>query len=216
MDELTEALSDSVVVVREMTANALGAVPSLKTDRALTIVVDDQDEGVRAQAMEALAGRSWPPAIESVGRHLRSETSSLVRASALMMLGASGSRLAVRHATAAISDDEEHVRAAAASALGALGYQRGLEPLLRAAVDSADGVRAAAVDGLGGLGNRAPVDRLARTVRHDWSANVRLKAVLALGRIGHRSTEPSLIEAARDDPDDRVRRVAALSLRHLR
>jgi len=177
--------------------------------------LDNEDESVRAHAIEAL---SWfrPPPVEifpPLFAYLDDQASHN-RAGAARMLGDVGgfARLwpaertpelerllgeAVPRLGGSLGDEDVHVRDAAARALGEIGDGLAVPALVASLRDGERGVRFSAAYALGQIGDASAIPALIDCLG-DEDRSVRKGAAEALGRIGNPSAAPALIECLRD------------------
>lgn len=113
--------------IRADAAYALGYLGGDEADRygaALMELLDDGEELVRCEAVEALGLLVYSPAVDNLKKLLRADSSSLVRASAAEALGQLGKSeaLEVLEDSLRDADEDESVRAYAANAIGLLHH----------------------------------------------------------------------------------------------
>ncbi|HIK10229.1 MAG TPA: HEAT repeat domain-containing protein [Oscillatoriaceae cyanobacterium M33_DOE_052] len=113
--------------IRADAAYALGYLGVDEPQRygvALMELLDDGEELVRCEAVEALGLLVYSPAVDNLKKLLREDSSPLVRASAAEALGQLGKSeaLEVLEDSLRDADEDESVRAYAANAIGLLHY----------------------------------------------------------------------------------------------
>jgi HEAT repeat protein len=192
-------------VVRRRAAEILGELAADVDEDADEAVVRglvdavraDDDEGVRARAIDALA-QYGEDALDRLVRELDAPDGD----------GADRPRTELFEAW--LEADRPEFRLAAATALGRIGRTRSLSALLPATTDPSPRVRARAVTACGRIGDErclGPIqDRL-----DDPQPTVRKAAVTALGSIGTQDALRPLVSLVRDG-DERIRRAAAEEL----
>ncbi|MDD1679076.1 MAG: HEAT repeat domain-containing protein [Methanomicrobiales archaeon] len=169
------------------------------------------DEGIRQEAVRALADFSDPCAIKTLMDALQDESSSvreeairslgkvphpdtvppllellkdenrLTREQAVGALGGKG-EIAVGPLLGALADPDWHVRMGAAIALRIIGDARAVEPLIQLLADDNRFVRREAVKSLGRFGDERAQHRLL-DLRADPDQTVRIRAEVALMKI---------------------------------
>jgi HEAT repeat protein len=186
----------------------------------LTLVLQDDDPGVRASAAEALGGIGSPAAaavpdlIDALP-----DIDSEVRSRAAEALGKIGpaSENAIPALVQTLSDRESKVRGNAAAALGQIGPSSSvaIPSLVTALADTKSVVRESAARALGRIGPKAAeaAQDLIKALG-DPEASVRKSVAEALGRIGPTTGDAAerLILLALADPDSSVREKAAEAL----
>ncbi|MEG4840261.1 HEAT repeat domain-containing protein [Microcoleus sp. B9-D4] len=112
--------------VRADAAAALGYLGSEEVETvgpALITLLDDEEELVRSEAVEALGELDYTPAVVPIEYILRNDPSALVRASAAETLGYLGEASAIETLELSLLDtnEDEAVRCYAANSIGLLG-----------------------------------------------------------------------------------------------
>lgn len=228
------------VYVRRRAAEMLGNIGTIHDPDERTQVVDalitavraDDDDSVRAAAIDALyqrgeesfdrliaelSGVEMSDSTDRLATELLAEWLSadhpefrLVAATALGRRGATG---AVPELIAALSDPDPRVRARAARTCGRTDDPRVVEPLSERLTDDRTMVAEAAANALGRIGTERALEALVPLTRAD-TESLRLVAVDELGQFGSAKPMVVLIRAL-EDPSETVQRTAVLSLLEL-
>jgi len=174
--------SGAAFALQELGPGAREALPGLRQ------LLSDDDEGVRAMAVQAVAavGRGDSSSAEAFLAILAgpaAEGNARWKAARALGRMGGGAAVAVPALVRAIDDPNGHVRREAASALGRIGVTNAnaLEAVIRASRDEWPPVRRAAATALGRLGcaDVTATDRL-RALAEDQAAEVREAAAEAL------------------------------------
>ena len=200
-------------------ATAQGAAVSDDTRRrvadALLSALTDQDEDVRQQALESLAGMRDPRAIPGLLKALR-DSSADVREEAIDALAQFDTPEAIEGFVAALKDQSPEVRERAARAISALGGRGRLNDPKYAAIivgllkDAEPDVRMQAITAIRRMRRQDTVPSLIPMLK-DMDPGVREQAADALGDLG----DPAAIDAltmALKDAEPEVRQQAATAL----
>ena len=168
------------------------------------MALDDDDEGVRRAAADAL-NRIFPDGALGYLLDTLTDEDPSVRRAAAEALGFLGNRAAFDPlAGVTLHDSDETVRRAAAEALASLDRDRAAEILIQALADEDPLVRRAAAQELGSLDNRAALHPLADLALYDTDETVRQAAAEALAKLDRRRAAQILIQAlAKGEADSR-------------
>lgn len=202
LDELCERAkhSDSAAV-RRRAALMLGDVSDPEDDRTVDVLVhlvtEDEDDAVRAGAVDAL-DELGTDAVERL----------LARKAGVNPDGANW--VAVRAFARALSADVPEFRMAAANALGRIGDSDAVGPLVKRLDDPDPHVRERVCHALGRIGDPRPVGKLQEMLSDDHGA-VKAAAADALGTIASGPALAALLDLL-DDGNPSIRRVAASAL----
>ena len=220
--------------VRRRAAEMLGNITTIHDPDERTQVVDalvgavrdDEDDSVRAAAIDALYQRGEEPFDRLIAELSGDEAASTAvltawlsaarpefRLVAATALGRRGATEAVPELVSALTDPDPRVRARAARACGRTDDPRVVEPLSERLRDDRELVTEAAANALGRIGTERALEALVPLVRAD-EASLRLIAVDELGQFGSVKPIVVLIRAL-DDPSETVQRTAMLSLLEL-
>jgi HEAT repeat protein len=231
VEKLVELLRESEKpTVRRRAAEILGNLddPESAGIDALVGAMSDDDESVRAEAIDALtqqeavdalmkglgqevpdSGATWAQA-EAFVENLTSETMELRMAAAnvlgLLRVEESAKPLAQRLQ----SEEHPEVRARIARALGRIGEPAATSVLVDCLHGQPLKVRREAAASLGRLTTKESLSGLLSVVEDDSEA-LRRTAVSSLGRFGNAEPVDALVERL-GDPSDLVRRAAVFSL----
>lgn len=192
--------SDSAAV-RRRAALLLGDVSDVEDDRTMDalvhLVTEDEDDEVRAGAVDAL-DELGNDAVERL----------LARKAGVNPDGANWA--AVRAFARALSADVPEFRMAAANALGRIGDPDAVGPLVKRLGDPDPRVRERVCHALGRIGDPRPVGELEGMLADDHGA-VKAAAADALGAV---ATDPALAALLDllEDENPSIRRVAASAL----
>ena len=207
------ALSDPNGVVREA---AIQAVAMTDFDLLSDILLEHQDEAVRAVAAQGLAATGEDIALGPLTQALLNDLEPEVRQTAAAALGDLGDESALEPLVEALvnnPDSAEAVRAAAAQSLGQLGDAGAVGPLTGSLSEDPDeSVRAASASALGELADVEGVEQLTETLGGGDSIPVRAAAALALGAIAASQSLPPLLDARAEDESSEVRSAASEAL----
>ena len=201
---------------RQASALALGLVESRAAIDPLVRLVDDDEVGVRANAIWAL-GRIGEKRVTSSLRRSLGDEEELVRGAAAGALGTLEDAESVDELLRVLRTDRApRVRRTAAWALGTIEARdagSGLVAALRG--EREPDVREMITWALGSIEERSAVDALAEVMRRDASEDVRESAAWALGTIEDAAAAPALGEAVAGDARSEVRAMAAWALGQL-
>lgn len=143
--------------VRKSVAIALGTLGTPAATGPLCEMLDDEDEGVRVLACQALGRQRDPASVPALQAHAH-DGSAQVRSGVLFALASLAAHDALDDAQRAALftpvvvmafDPDDGVRADAAAVLGTLRDERAVEPLVVLAADDVARVRANAMSSLG-------------------------------------------------------------------
>lgn len=168
-------------------------------DVLVSTVRDDENEGVRAAAIDAL-DHHGQEALERVVAELSDEA-----------LDSATDWVAARAFAEVLDDERPELRMAAATGLGRVGDPSATAALLKRLDDTDSRVRARSAVACGRIGDPRAVESLETRLEHDPEVEVRKATAEALGEIGTEGALKVLLDNA-DDPDESVRRVVADSL----
>jgi HEAT repeat protein len=171
--------------------NAFNAATKERNLKALLIVIDDEDQYVRSDAITALGEIGDPQAVPSLIKRLDDQNHNNIERAAAA-LAKIGDRRAVPPLIELLRETKHHAqtRRAAADALTALGDNQAVGPLIRALETDAEPYWAVTV--LGSLGDTRAVPALIGALKAG-DQNVCWAAVEALGVLGdQRATDPLL------------------------
>lgn len=165
---LIRLLHSPSVAVRSVAAYGLGQLGSGQTAVAGPALLDgleDSDELVRCEAVDALQQLNYAPAIARILGLLRNDPDATVRASAAEALGELCDEEVIGQLEGSLSDGDESVRAYAAAAIGWAGTQRHL-PVLAATLqhESSPRVRGELLAATYRLGHRDAAATLAHLI----------------------------------------------------
>ncbi|MFB6122638.1 MAG: HEAT repeat domain-containing protein [Haloferacaceae archaeon] len=223
--------------VRRRAAEALGDLsddPNQDTTEELVRALvetacEDDDDGVRARAIDALY-RHGEEALERLVREMSASdaeerpdraTSKLLREwieadhpefrmVAATALGQHRDKQSLSALVRATTDPDPRVRMRAVQSCGLLGHERCVKPLRDRLDDPRHIVREEAVRALGAIGSEAALEALIPVARDD-EESIRRAAVEELGQFGSIDPVLVLVRALADDTDS-VQRAALLSL----
>lgn len=210
-------LSNPDPVIRRVSAEIVGHLPTPQATPALMNALADEDAYVRVASLRALAHAHAAPALLDVATCL-TDSEPQVRAQAVETLGhlAEGVRGLIVHLRPLLDDPAPAVRARAAVALLRVGPDLQARDLLRnmAALGDTE-TRVSALTALGDLQDTATFELVAVELE-DASAPLaaRRAAVSALARIDAQRSLKWLVRALGED-DASVREAAALALGHM-
>jgi HEAT repeat protein len=206
--DLAQDLQDGSLHRRICAAHVLGLVGG--EEATLALLEAAADEGVRADALEALAAIGEDAVTAILNRF--HDLEGMKRAAACVALGELGARNALGDLGRALCDRSEEVRAAAAWAIGKLGAAECSTRLLPLLEDASEEVREAAVKALVRLSSACLGEllELQRSLPPE-SSTLRANLVRILGRAGdERGVEPILL--ATKDASTTVRHAALVAL----
>jgi hypothetical protein len=166
------------------------------------------DEGIRQEALRALAHFEDPRALEALVAALQDQSRS-IRIEAIRSLGKIALPETIPPLLLMFKDENRMVREAAVKALAGKGGVV-VEPLIRALVDSDWHVRMGATIGLRIIGDERAIDPLIQRLE-DENRFVRREVVKSLGRFGDERAQNRLMDL-REDPDQTVRLRAEVAL----
>lgn len=201
----------------------------LITNALIGVVLDDDSEAVRAQAIDSLYRYGREPVDRLISRMagfdaveapdwvtakqlvkwLKSEHPEF-RLVAATVLGRIGDEHVVPYLIESFDDLDPRVRERAVTACGRIGDPRAIEPLADRLDDSKATVRQAAADALVTIGTKTALQRLIPAVEAD-DERVRHVAVSELSKLRSAQSLSALAEALEDESDT-VRQTATLSL----
>lgn len=226
--------------VRRRAATMLGNISEIpdpdERQQAVKALVNtvktDEDDGVRAAAIDALyqrgeesfdylvaelAGLELSESTERTATRLLTKWLSAdyleFRMVAATALGERGATAAVPELVSALSDPDPRVRTRAAQACGQLSDPRVVAPLSECLSDDRQQVREAAANALGAIGTDRALEELIPVTQADEEA-LRLVAVDELGQFGSVKPVVVLVDAL-GDSSSTVQRAAMLSLLEL-
>jgi HEAT repeat protein len=191
-------------------STALRGLKDAPVCRAVQRVVGDPDADVRAAAVEWI-GREGPPGARDLLIPALSDSSSLVRTSALRAFEARRDRSAADHLLRLTGDESPAVRRVAIEVLGKLEEPRVAGPAIRALKEPDDESRYWAILALGKARATEGVEPLLAALE-DPAVDLHPHAARSLGEIGDRGACDGLVRAMRTDPlyATRVRAAEAL------
>src|SRR5678815_3312578 len=191
--ELSELLNSNDAETRLRATEALAQSAEIEDELGLLSAVGDSDWRVRKAAVQGLAQRSAPEAIQALLESLREDHGNLaVLNSALQVL----SMVDIETLPTLLEflrDDEPDLRMQAALAIGEQRDKRAVPALLEALNDSDPNVRFHVIEALGKLRDLAAVDPLA-TIAESGDFFLAFPALDALKQIGDSSITPRLID----------------------
>ncbi|GBL13446.1 phycocyanobilin lyase subunit alpha [Microcystis aeruginosa NIES-1211] len=196
-------------VPKRFKVELLGLTKSNQVVNQLSQALEDSDEDVRGNAVEALANIGSETAIPGLLKALE-DSHEYVRRKAAEVLAEIGSETAIPGLLKALEDSDWNVRWNAAFALGNIGSETAIPGLLKALKDSDYDVSGSAAEALGKIGTETTIPELLKALE-DSDDDVRSKAAFALGNIGSETAIPGLLKALEDSNDD-VRSNAAEAL----
>ena len=200
----SDDVDESDVLLEPETENELGievgdAETHSVVDVLVSVVGSDDDEGVRAAAIDALDSHSQK-AIERVVTELSDKE-----------LDSSAEWVAAKAFADVLDAEQPELRMAAATGLGRVGDPSVTAALVRRLKDSDPRVRERSARACGRIGDPRAVEALEERLRDDQRIEVRRAAAEALGEIGTEGAMRVLIDGA-GDPNESIRRVVADSL----
>ncbi|MFB2805126.1 HEAT repeat domain-containing protein [Microcystis sp. BLCC-F209] len=196
-------------VPKRFKVELLGLTKSNQVVNQLSQALEDSDEDVRGNAVEALANIGSETAIPGLLKALE-DSHEYVRRKAAEVLAEIGSETAIPGLLKALEDSDWNVRWNAAFALGNIGSETAIPGLLKALKDSDRFVRWNAAEALGNIGSETAIPVLLKALEH-FDGFVRREAAAALGKIGSETAIPGLLKALEDSNKD-VRKKAAFAL----
>jgi len=205
--ELTEMLIPELgapqSLRRQVTAAALGRLGEVESIDPLCAALNDEAEGVRDAAAEALCilGGVCPGEVTANISQLAAGPDGAVRAECIRILGQIGGPETARYILGALKDESAAVRQAAVRGLEARGDEN-LRALQLALTDEDSGVRALAAEALGASGDPMCVAPLALAL-NDEDIWVRSAAVRALGNFPSERAM-AFVKSALHDPVELV------------
>ena len=233
MEELCDRAKESESpAVRRRAALMLGDVGDVEDDRTVDVLIhlvtDDDDDRVRAAAVDALDelgndaverllartagvdpnGANWA-AVRAFARALSADISEF-RMAAANALGRIGDSDAVGPLVKRLDDPDPHVRERVCHALGRIGDPRAVGRLEAKLDDDHGAVKAAAADALGTIATGPALAALLDLLEDD-NSSIRRVAASALGNATSAKPVPRLA-AALGDEHDTVRRAAVFSI----
>lgn len=213
-ERLMQRLASSVAsATREAATLVLGLVRSREAVDPLLRLVEDDEVGVRANAVWAL-GRIGDSRVSPALRRTLGDGDELVRGAAAGALGTLEDTESVDELLRVLRTDRaKRVRRTAAWALGTIEARNagaGLAEALRA--EREEDVREMIAWALGTLEERSAVPSLTEALRRDDSHDVRETAAWALGAIEDQGSAAALGEAVGGDARAEVRGMAAWAL----
>jgi HEAT repeat protein len=201
-------------VPKRFKVELLGLTKSNQVVNELLKALEDSDEDVRGNAVEALANIGSETAIPGLLKALE-DSHEYVRRKAAEVLAEIGSETAIAGLLKALEDSHEYVRGKAAFALGNIGTETAIPGLLKALEDSDRYVRWNASEALAKIGSETAIAGLLKALedsdRFVRSRYVRRRAAAALGKIGTETAIAGLIKALEHSDGD-VRFEAAFAL----
>jgi len=200
--------------------DTIGQIGDIRSIEMLTMLVRDEDAGVREIAARALEYKADEMVVEPLVKTLK-DANEKVRAVTAYVLGQTGDVRTVEPLIVAIQDEYTEVREAAAGALGTMVDERVVEPLITALKDEYADVREAAAESLGRILDERAVEPLIIALKDKAdlktrnaaksSTSVRKAVARSLGKIGN-SRAVELLLATLSDEDSELRKAAANAL----
>ena len=209
VDHLTRGLDSLPPALRREAVRVLAILGDPKAMPALVRAMGDADEGVVAEAVEAL-GRSGPAAVPAMIAALEGAGITARRCVA-NALGRRPGPGVVEALVPALADRDAEVRRSAARSLGELKDPRSLDALLAALRDTSGGVAQEAAAAVGNIGDPRAVGPLVAAARGQTSQGANLAVVEALGRLADPRALDLLLQRL-DHPDPKLVAAAALAL----
>ncbi len=202
-------------VPKRFKVELLGLTKSNQVVNELLKALEDSDEDVRGNAVEALANIGSETAIPGLLKALE-DSHEYVRGKAAFALGNIGTETAIPGLLKALEDSDRfvrsrYVRRRAAAALGKIGTETAIAGLIKALEHSDGDVRFEAAFALGKIGSETAIPELLKALEDYNNKDVRSHAAASLGEIGTETAIPGLLKALEDSDDD-VRRKAAEAL----
>lgn len=209
---LIRALDDSVAMVRQNAAYALGRLQADAAAEPLGArLADDPEPEVREMAAWALGQIESRAATGPLSSGLNGDSSPRVRQMAAWALGQIEDPASVDALASAVeADRSSDVRETAAWALGQTEPRTAPAPLIGALRDPVPGVRETAAWALGQIADAAATDALVAAL-DDADASVRHTAFWALAQMPGGAAQPALLRALQD-ADPAIRAAAARAL----
>lgn len=165
-------------------------------DVLISVVGEDDDEKVRAAAIDALDKHSQE-ALERVVDELSDKE-----------LDSAADWVAAKAFADVLDDEQPELRMAAATGLGRVGDPSVTAALISRLEDPDPRVRCRAAAACGRIGDPRAVEPLEKRLQNDQNTEVRRDAAEALGEIGNEGAMRVLIDGS-EDPNESVRRVVA-------
>jgi len=164
MDDMMNKAKDETVEkqIRLIICWCLGRSTHPKTMETLLACAQDNDEGIRAEAVKSLGSLGKTEAVPVLINLMMNDKNMEVRKSAVYALGLIGDLRAFDMLVFKMHDQNEvpEVRGMAAEALGDLGDQYAVAPLIRALSDDSNEVKFWAANSLGRLGETEAIPAL--------------------------------------------------------
>jgi len=187
----------------------IGKIGNDKAVDALIKALDDSDDFVRRNAVDALRNISNDKAVEALIKAL-DDSDDFVRRNAVDALRNISNDKAIDALIKALDDSDYSVRHNAVDALRNISNDKAVEALIKALDHSSDAIRNDAAEALGKIGNDKAIDALIKAL-DDSDYSVTRNAVEALGKIGNDKAINALINAL-DHSADSVKYQAAEAL----
>ncbi|MFN6298230.1 MAG: HEAT repeat domain-containing protein [Microcystis sp.] len=185
-------------VPKRFKVELLGLTKSNQVVNELLKALEDSDEDVRGNAVEALANIGSETAIPGLLKALE-DSDDDVRRKAAEALAEIGTETAIPGLLKALEHSKEYVRGYAAFALGNIGTETAIPELLKALKDSYWSVSWYAAEALGNIGTETAIAGLLKALE-DSDDDVRRNAAFALGNIGSETAMTELIKCLKN-PD---------------
>lgn len=202
---------DRPTVVRAYTARTLGKQKYGKAEDALIDALDDDDDGLVINAINALGAIESGSAVNPLGELATSHRSHHVRRAAASALGEIGKDKARDYLIRSMLDESTGVRVASVIAMArCLGDNAGMF-IDQAMTDGDPLVRAAAVEAIGEAELKKRAGAVMKIVEKNDEPRMRVAAVTALGKLDTDEVPPFLVGLL-DDTDPVVATLAAAGI----
>jgi HEAT repeat protein len=220
MPKVQRLLQDDFVPVRFAAALAVGDLRYAFAEGAVKQLLEDEDENIKIAADYALSKFGSGSGFEVVRRAALSSDQT-VRANAVLLLGKSGDKTALKYLYVALRNKEsdDKVRFQAVEAIARLGDERIYPKLWAMLISVYADDRVIGVRGMGALGTEEAKNALITKLDDDLT-EVRLAAAEQLGMLGETIGEAevlkvftkNLISGMNKEDAERVNTLAALAI----
>jgi HEAT repeat protein len=179
--------------IRSEAANILGRMRSRSAVPGLTAALNDSNNDVRLQAMQALLILNGVESLKTILEHSRSL--SQWTTIELSVVVAKFHSTAVRYLMEGLTTPDRSVVMFCIEMLAQIGFVSAVEPLLELTTRNSDPeIQEKALEALGRLGDMRANEVLTKFLKHP-APRVRLKAVEAIGKIGGEQAEYAVMPA---------------------
>jgi HEAT repeat protein len=167
-----------------------------KSVEELLLLVADDDQGLKTDAMERLLSMGFKTLYPALERGVRNDDNADLRNSSMEMLVAFA-KDAIPALIKLLKDDNEEVRNFAAVMLGDIGNRSAVGALIRALGDQDPNVSHSAAEALGKIGDRSALFPLIDLLKEDFW--VQYPAIAAIGAMRDYRAVPHLLEFLDND-----------------